>query len=115
MGSIKDALQKAGFKQTNSENERARNDKFKGNSKSNKFQKQRNFCEVCSCIYPDVERYNHRNPIIHGTKWICCLCADKNEIHDNCRQTAQSDFSKKNVFRRNYGPTLKIEKNIVKK
>ena len=102
--SLKDALQKAGFKSTKSENERQRSEKFHKQKNSVKHQQQRNYCEVCNAIQPDVERYKHRNPTIDA-QWICCSCADKNQIPDSTRITNQSDFAKKKMFRREFGPT----------
>lgn len=69
-------------------------------------QKQVTFCESCSGTFPDVEYYEHKNKIL-SAKWLCCRCADKNCIHDDTRQTVQSDFAKRGLFRREYGPTNK--------
>ena len=106
MGSLKDALKNAGFRQSNQENERARKAKWNKSKKSVGHQEQRNYCEVCDSIQPDVEKYNHRNPTIKA-RWICSSCADKNLIDDKFRVTAQSDFSIKKTFRREYGATRK--------
>lgn len=70
-------------------------------------QRQQNFCEACKKILPDVELYHHDNKNLSG-EWLCCLCADKYKIPDNCRQTNQSDFSKKRIFRREYGATKRF-------
>ena len=106
MGSLKDALKNAGFRQSNQENERERKAKFSKVKNSVNHQAQRNYCEVCETIQPDVEKYNHRNPTITA-RWICSSCADKNLIDDKFRVTAQSDFSIKKTFKREYGATRK--------
>lgn len=64
----------------------------------------RSFCEACERPAPDVELYNHLNKVIRA-KWMCTRCADRFAIHDDFRRTAQSDFSKRRAFRREYGPT----------
>lgn len=107
--SLKDALLKAGLKPTKAENERQRKPK-KVKTKREVHQETRNYCEVCNAIYPDVEKYLHKKPTLDA-RWICVNCADKNEIHDQFRVTAQSEFSKTNRFKRFYGPTLKPEQN----
>ena len=106
MSSLKDALLKAGLKSSKKENDRQRRGKWMDVKKSVVHQEQRNYCEVCESIQPDVERYKHRNPIVSG-EWICVSCADKNMIDDKFRVTAQSDFSIKKIFRREFGQTLK--------
>ncbi len=108
--SLKDALLKAGFKSTKAQNDREVTYK-KDLKNSEKHQFSRNFCEVCQTTQPDVERFKHRNRLIDA-QWICCNCADKNEIHDDYRVTAQSDFSKARKYRRQYGPTNKLDKNF---
>lgn len=106
MSSLKDALLKAGLKSTKNENDRSRRKNWVEVKKSVIHQEQRNYCEACESIQPDVEKYNHRNPIVDA-KWICVSCADKNMIDDKYRVTAQSDFSIKNIFRREFGQTNK--------
>ncbi len=106
--SLKDALLKAGFKGTKSENEREYKPK-KDLKKSEVHQQDRNFCEICKNIQPDVERFKHRNRLIDA-QWMCVVCADKNEIHDDFRVTQQSEFAKKKRYRRNYGPTHNLNK-----
>ncbi len=108
MKSLKDALLDAGLKQTKSENERPRVNKKKL-KKSELHQSTRNYCEVCTFIQPDVERYKHKNPTVDA-QWICCSCADKHQIDDRFRVTHQSDFAKKGSFRREYGATQKFPK-----
>lgn len=105
MGDLKSALLKAGFKASKSENERQKREPWLKAKKSVLHQEQRNYCEVCETIQPDVERYKHRNPTVEA-EWICVSCADKNLIDDKFRVTTQSDFSKKNIFRREYGQTM---------
>jgi hypothetical protein len=68
-------------------------------------QGQRNFCEECQTIQPDVEFYRHRNPTTEA-EWICVRCADRLKIPDTCRTTAQSDTSIKKLFKREHGATL---------
>jgi hypothetical protein len=70
-------------------------------------QEQRNYCEACDQIRPDVELYKHRNPTTDA-EWICVRCADQLQIPDTFRKTAQSDTSIKKMFRREYGATVKI-------
>ncbi len=106
MGSMKDALMKAGFKPDKSENERQKRAHWEKVKKSVVHQEQRNYCEVCESIQPDVEKYKHRNPTITAY-WICVSCADKNLIDDKYRVTSQSDFSIKKLFKREYGKTVK--------
>ena len=107
--SLKDALKKAGLNSSRSENERDKRGKFEKVKKSVSHQQQRNYCEVCNSVQPDVERYKHRNPTIDA-QWICCACADRNQISDNFRVTNQSDFAIKKMFRREFGPTKEFSK-----
>jgi len=106
VSSLKDALLKAGLKSSKNENERQKRKNWVEVKKSVVHQEQRNYCEVCESIQPDVERYKHRNPVIDA-QWICVSCADKNMIDDKFRVTVQSDFSIKKVFRREFGQTNK--------
>ncbi|MGB0454797.1 MAG: hypothetical protein ACPGJV_13895 [Bacteriovoracaceae bacterium] len=110
MSSLKDALKKAGFRSTKNENERERLGPKKNISKNVQNQRARTFCEVCERTLPDVERYKHRNPMTEA-QWICVGCADRLMIEDRFRVTAQSDFSKKRMFRRYYGETIKLDTN----
>lgn len=117
MGSLKDALLKAGLKETQSPkaaNQREAIAKKKV-TEAVVHQEQRNFCEECQQVRPDVELYHHRNPTTEA-EWICVKCADRLKIADTCRKTAQSDTSIKRMFRREHGATLspdaiKIQKN----
>lgn len=106
MSSLKDALKNAGLSSSKVENERKRKYK-KDKTKVEKHQEKRNFCEVCETTQPDVEKFKHKHPRIDA-QWICVNCADKNEIHDKFRVTAQSDFNIQGRYQRFYGPTLKI-------
>lgn len=108
--SLKDALMNAGFRSTKLENHR---DSGRGRvqKKSEIHQKTRNFCEHCQNIYPDVERYKHRNPTTEA-EWICVACADKLMIDDQFRVTHQSDFAKKNMFRRYFGATKSFDEAV---
>lgn len=106
MSSMKDALIKAGFTPKKGENEREKRKQWDKVKKSVIHQEQRNFCEVCESIQPDVEHYKHRNPTVDA-QWICVSCADKNLIDDKFRVTAQSDFSIKKLFKREFGATSK--------
>ncbi len=113
MSSLKDALLKAGLKSTTpaapakKENEREKIKK-KAMTEEISHQVQRDFCENCQNIYPDVEFYKHRNPTTDA-EWICLKCADQLHILDKFRMTAQSNSSIKGLFRREYGETAKIE------
>lgn len=109
MGSMKDALLKAGIKPVKTENERPKRPVKEAVTKAVAHQETRNFCEHCQNIHPDVEKYRHHNPTTRA-EWICLSCADKLEIHDDSRQSHQSDFAKRGVFRRFFGPTKKFTK-----
>jgi len=112
MGSLKDAMLKAGLKPTvepkpaKKQNEREKVAK-KHLTETVIHQVRRNFCEHCSQVCPDVEQYKHRNPTTDA-EWICVRCADQLQILDKFRLTAQSETSIKKMFRREYGETLKI-------
>ncbi len=110
--SMKDALKKAGFKATKSENERDHKPK-KLETKVEVHQKTRNFCEVCDLIQPDVERFQHKNPTIDA-EWICSACADKEMILDEFRMTHQSNFAIQKRYRREYGPTKDFSSYVKK-
>jgi hypothetical protein len=107
MGSMKDALAKIGIKEVAkpvAPNERAKIAKKKV-TEDVVHQEQRNFCEACDQVRPDVELYKHRNPTTEA-EWICVRCADQLQIPDTFRKTAQSDTSIRKMFRREYGATL---------
>jgi len=106
MGSLKDALEKAGLKASKKENDREKI-KWKDTTKSVKHQHQRNYCEVCHTVQPDVERYIHKNPTVDA-QWICSACADRSLISDETRVTNQSDFANNGTFRREFGATKKF-------
>ena len=111
---MKDALMKAGLRPSKGENERNRKTKWDKIKKSARHQDQRNYCESCNLVQPDVERYKHRNRTVDA-EWICVSCADKLLIDDQYRITAQSDFSKRQIFKREYGATQKIIDNKLSK
>ena len=102
--SLKDQLEKVGFKSKKAENERRLKKLKKEVTKTEKHQERRNFCEICEFIQPDVERFKHKNPRVDA-EWICSNCADKNEILDDFRITHQSDSAINGRFRRYYGHT----------
>jgi hypothetical protein len=106
MGSLKDALLKAGLKPSTSPKEQNQRENVskKQRTEAVAHQEQRNFCEECQQVRPDVELYYHRNPTTEA-EWICVKCADKLKIADSFRQTAQSDTSIKQMFRREHGAT----------
>lgn len=109
MKSLKDALLNAGLKPTSdakSQNVREKVSK-KQMTETVTHQEQRNFCEVCDQVRPDVEKYHHRNPTTEA-EWICVRCADQLQIADKFRKTAQSETSIKRMFRREYGATENI-------
>lgn len=108
--SLKDAFLKAGIKPSadpKSQNTREKISKKKITDEVI-HQAQRNYCEACDQVRPDVELYHHRNPTTDA-EWICLRCADQLQIQDKFRKTAQSDTSIKGMFRREFGPTIKIE------
>ncbi len=117
MKSLKDALLKAGLKPTP---EVKKEDRKKENAREKIAKKkitetvahqiQRNYCEHCDQVKPDVEQYIHRNPTTDA-EWICVRCADQLQITDHFRKTAQSETAIKKMFRREYGPTLYIAPN----
>jgi hypothetical protein len=106
MKSLKDQLLQAGLRATQSPkapNEREQIKK-KQITEAVIHQEQRNYCEECRQVFPDVELYYHRNPTTEA-EWICVKCADRLKIDDRFRQTAQSDTSIKKMFRREHGTT----------
>ncbi len=105
MSSLKDALVKAGLKSSKPQNDRPARSNVSGPpKKTHAHQQARTYCDVCDRTLPDVEHYKHRNPTV-SANWICVGCADKNEIPDSTRTTAQSDSARKGMFRRYYGAT----------
>ena len=111
--SLKDALEKAGFKATNKPEKpkktfKKREEKtYQPRKKTHTHHKQRTTCDVCRMILPDVELFEHKNPAILHAKWICVSCADKHMIPDTQRKTAQSESSKQRMYRRYFGRTVK--------
>lgn len=104
--SLKDALKSAGLTSTKTANDRSKKE-LSSKKNISKHQMQRNFCEVCERVLPDVELYKHKNPTVDA-EWICARCADLSMIPDKYRKTNQSDFSKRGTFRREYGETKKF-------
>lgn len=119
MGIMKDALLKAGLKETTTPKSVNHREELPKKKKSEEaaHQQQRNFCEQCQQVRPDVELYHHRNPTTEA-EWICVKCADQLKIADTFRKTAQSDTSIRKMFRREHGATLspdEIRKNAAMK
>ncbi len=107
MGSLKDALLKSGFKQSTTPkdiNKRENIPPKKSVTKEVLHQVQRNYCEECEQVLPDVEQFRHRNPTTEA-EWICLRCVDRLKISDECRQTAQSDTSIRGLYKREHGAT----------
>lgn len=116
MKSLKEQLLKAGLSATpnpKAQNEREAISKKKV-TEAVVHQEQRNFCEECQMVRPDVELYYHHNPTSEA-EWICVKCADKLRIDDSCRQTAQSDTSIRKMFRREHGATRDPREIAVRK
>ncbi len=109
MGTLKDAFLKAGIKPpTDAKSNNVREKiKKKAITEAVIHQEQRNYCEACDQVKPDVELYKHRNPTTDA-EWICLRCADQLQIQDKFRQTAQSDTSIRKMFRREFGATIQI-------
>jgi hypothetical protein len=106
MKSLKEQLLQAGLKATPDPKAANQREEIKKKkiTESVIHQEQRNFCEECQQVRPDVELYYHCNPTSEA-EWICVKCADRLKIGDDCRQTAQSDTSIKKMFRREHGVT----------
>jgi hypothetical protein len=106
MKSLKEQLLQAGLKGT--PNPKAHNEREvihrKKITEEVVHQQQRNYCEQCQQVRPDVELYYHHNPTTEA-EWICVKCADQLKIDDSTRQTAQSDTSVRKMFRREHGAT----------
>ena len=110
MKSLKDQLLQAGLKPSTtpkSYNERENISKKKM-TETISHQTERNFCEECQQVRPDVEFYRHKNPTTEA-EWICLKCADQLKILDTCRQSAQSQSSIKNMFKREFGLTVRAD------
>lgn len=112
--SLKDAFLKAGIKPSVDATTKAKEQNVREKIQKKKIteevihQGQRNYCEACDQVKPDVELYHHRNPTTEA-EWICVRCADQLQIPDTFRKTAQSDTSIRKMFRREFGATIKIE------
>ena len=73
MGSLRDALIKAGaVSKKDLEREKVRKQHTKTSSKIHKDH-LRIVCDVCGKTAPDVERYQHRNRLIEGKEWLCLM------------------------------------------
>ena len=83
MGSLKDELMKAGLKATQKPKDPNEREVIKKKKITEEVthQQQRNFCEECQQVRPDVELYFHRNPTTEA-EWICVKCADQLKILD---------------------------------
>ena len=110
--SLKDALEKAGFKSTLPKKKTVQKPYPGERKKMHTHHEHRTFCEVCKRVQPDVEMYNHSIAVIKYAKWICVRCADENCINDECRQTAQSELSKRGIFRRFFGRTKRFPNKV---
>ncbi len=117
MKSLKEQLLQAGLKPTQTPKAPNEREQIKKKQVTEAIihQEQRNFCEECQQVRPDVELYYHHNPTTEA-EWICVKCADQLKIADSCRQTAQSDTSIKKMFRREHGATrspseIKVQKS----
>lgn len=109
VGSLGDAFKKAGIQSSESEYDKKTGKKKSQDGNKSKFHDHhfRTECELCRKSAPDIERYDHTNKSIDAT-WLCIPCADRLQIADSCRQTAQSDFSMRKMFARQYGRTKKF-------
>ncbi len=107
MKGLKEALLKAGLKPSPDKKEINQRTKIpkKKITEEVKHQVQRNFCEECEQIHPDVELYKHNNASTDA-EWMCIRCADRLKIADRFRKTAQSDTNIRKLFRREHGETL---------
>lgn len=104
-GTLADALKKAGLKASDKPLKSKKKPKAKQTKRHDHH--HRTECELCHKTAPDVERYEHTNRSTDA-KWLCIPCADRLQIDDNCRQTAESDFSMRKMFRRQYGRTKEM-------
>jgi hypothetical protein len=108
-GSLADQLKQAGFKSSDDSSKKNQGKKKPSPSEAKPAVKthehhHRTECDYCRKTAPDVEKYDHRNRSLSG-QWLCIPCADRLCIDDSCRQTAQSDFSMRRMFARQYGRT----------
>ncbi len=103
---MKDALMKAGV--ISKESLRKEELNTKGPQQKGVHEHHMNtFCTECNKSSEDVEYYEHTNRILRS-KWLCLVCADKNWIHDDSRQTQQSTAARSGRFQRFYGPTKRF-------
>ena len=111
--SLKEALEKAGFKASKPATRKPVRHVNRGTKDSTRRggkihdHHHRTECDACRKTAPDVERYDHRNRSLNA-KWLCMVCADHYQISDDLRMTAESDISKRRMFVRNYGHTCKL-------
>lgn len=111
--SLKDAMLKAGLvSKEKVEKDKAKDQRKKLNKKGPQQSGVHKHhihtdCGVCKRPAPDVEYYEHRNRSVDA-KWLCLECADRLSIHDDFRQTNQSQQAMSNRFLRQYGPTKKF-------
>ena len=114
--SLKEALLKAGLQSAKPESKKVKPSpapsvkSFEEKKRLHTHQDHQIQCQVCNRIQPDVEYYKHNLPQVH-VHWICCQCADNLFIMDECRETMQSEFARKGMFRRNFGRTKRFRKN----
>lgn len=105
--SLGDYLKKAGLKSTEMKRKEAHATKDKGKDGSAIHEHHhRTECEACQRPAPDVERYDHRNRLLE-VQWLCLICADQYKISDDFRRTSQSASSKRGMFLRTYGHTVR--------
>lgn len=104
--SMKDALIKAGLVSK----ETIRKEKVENTDVKQKGIHEhhlKTYCPQCNKNAEDVEYYNHTNRSLKSP-WLCLVCADKFNIHDDMRQTQQSPTSRAGRFQRFYGPTKRF-------
>ncbi len=107
MGSLKDALVNAGFESTKPVVKKKTTTTRGPRKKVHTHQSHQTVCGNCNKSTPDVEFYNHRSKITRA-RWLCVICADENSISDETRETNQSEYSRKNIFRREFGRTKRF-------
>ncbi len=120
MGSLEDALKKAGLVKGGGGAKGTTSPKIEGKPEQKKnfspparakkkhdhHHAQKTRCDSCQNFSPDVEYYEHRSQLV-PVKWLCLICADRNQIPDETRKTEQSDNARNKLFRREFGRTLR--------
>lgn len=106
MGSLQEALKKAGVK-AKEPVKKKKEIIHRGRKKHTHHFKHRTTCDFCRKTTADVENYAHNNPRLKA-KWLCLPCADQQQISDMFRETNQSEFALKGYFRRQYGRTKRF-------